>query len=122
MGKVKKCGQELASNARSPYIPTPFRGVKEILGECKHIPPTKPNDIAKSMKTLNKLHDPVQHYEHAILEKAVNDYRDQTLECIRTNKEELRDVLRMYSQEEAMDGTHDGNLCGLPNATSAGYH
>jgi hypothetical protein len=121
MGKVKKCGQELASNARSPYIPTPFKGVKEILGECKHIPPTKPNDIAKSMKTLNKLHDPVQHYEHAILEKAVNDYRDQTLECIRTNKEELRDVLRMYSQEEAMDGTHDGNLCGLPNATSAGY-
>lgn len=121
MGKVEKNGLPLESRARVPYIPTPYKGVVENLGQCEHIPPTKPNDVGKSMKTLNKLHDPVQHYEHDVLKQAVDDYRDQTLKCIRAHKEELVDVLRFYSQEEAMDGTHDGQLCGLPNATSAGY-
>jgi hypothetical protein len=120
-GQVLKDGEPLKSRARAPYVPTPFEGVKEHLGECKHIPPTKPNDVAKAMKTLNKLHDPVQHYEHNLLEKAIEDYAQQTLECIEANKESLKDILRIYSQEEAMDGTHDGNLCGLPNATSAGF-
>lgn len=121
MGKVEKNGLPLESRARTPYIPTPFKGVEENLGKCEHIPPTKPNDVGKSMKTLNKLHDPVQHYEHDVLKQAVEDYRNQTLECVRTHKQELVNVLRIYSQEEAMDGTHDGQLCGLPNATSAGY-
>lgn len=120
-GKVKKDGENLASRARTPYIPTPFKGVEDILGPCKHIPPVHPNDIEKSMKTLNKLHDPVQHYEHKILERAVEDYAQQTLAVLREHKDELKSILRIYTQEEAMDGTHDGNLCGLPNATSAGF-
>lgn len=120
-GKVKKDGQDLASRARTPYVPTPFEGVVEEFGPNKHMPPTHPNDVAKAMKTLNKLHDPVQHYEHNILEKAVNDYKQQTLKCIRDNKDKLRDVLRIYSQDEALNGTQDGRLFGMPNDTSAGF-
>lgn len=120
-GQVEKDGEPLTSRARSPYIRTPFVGIVEEFGEPRHIPPTKPNDVSKSMKTLNKLMDPVQHFEHDLLQRAVNDYQEQTLACVRKNKEKLRDILRIYTQEEAMDGTQDGRLCGLPNSTSAGF-
>jgi hypothetical protein len=120
MGKVLKGGQEMISATRTPYIPTPFKGV-EVFGERKHRPPKDPNDVAKTMNTLNKLTNPVQHYEHDILGKAINDYKQQTLQVIRENKEMLKKHLRIYSQEEAMNGTHDGCLFGLPNDTSAGF-
>lgn len=121
LGRVLHDGQELASRARTPYIPTPFKDVEINLGKSKHMPPTKPNKVEKAMKTLNKLTNPVQHYQHDILERAVTDYRNQTVSVVRANKEELHSILRIYTQEEAMDGTGDGIMSGLPNATSAGF-
>lgn len=119
-GKVLKDGQEMESRARTPYMRTVFKGVSENLGECKHRPPQKPNDVSRTMKTLNKLHNPVQHYEGDILSKAIEDYANHTLETIRKDPE-MKDVLRIYSQEEAMDGIGKFGLGGLPNDTSAGF-
>lgn len=120
-GKVLKEGQPLENRARAPYVKTPFKGVSEQFGECKHRPPKDPNDIAKGMKTLNKLTNPVQHYEGDILKRAIDDYKEQTLSCVRENRAELSSVLRIYSQEEAMDGIGEFGLGGLPNDTSAGF-
>jgi hypothetical protein len=121
LGSVLKDGLPLEARARSPYVKTPFIGVEEALGPSKHKPPTKPNSVEKGMKTLNKLTNPVQHYEGDILMKAVNDYKNQTLKVIRENKEEAAEMLRLYTQEEAMDGTGDFGLGGLPSSTSAGF-
>lgn len=120
-GKVLKDGQPLESRARTPYIPTPFKGVTENFGANKHKPPKKPNDVAKSMATLNKLTNPVQHYEGDILLKAIDDYKEHTLTAIRENKDECREMLRLYSHEEAMDGIGEFGLGGCPNDTSAGF-
>jgi len=120
-GKVLKDGQPLESRARPPYIPTPFEGIVEEFGESKHRPPTKVNDVAKGMKTLNKLTDPVQHYEGDLLIKAINDYKTHTLKAVRENMDDAKDMLRIYSQEEAMDGIGEFGLGGLPNDTSAGF-
>jgi hypothetical protein len=119
-GKVLKDGQPMESRARTPYMPTPFEGIVENLGERKHRPPVKPNDVAKGMKTLNKLTNPVQHYEGAILQKAVDDYREHTLRAIRRDPE-AQEILRIYTQTEAMDGIGKFGLGGLPNDTSAGF-
>jgi hypothetical protein len=121
LGRVLKDGLEMTSNARTPYIKTPFVGVVEEFGPSKHRPPTSPNDIAKSMLTLNKLTDPVQHYEGQILMKAVQDYKEQTLKCIRENKEDCSDFFRIYTQAEALDGIGEFGLGGMPNDTSAGF-
>jgi len=120
-GKVLKDGQPMESRARPPYIPTPFEGIVEEFGESKHRPPTKVNDVAKGMKTLNKLTDPVQHYEGDLLIKAINDYKTHTLKAVRENMDDAKDMLRIYSQEEAMDGIGEFGLGGLPNDTSAGF-
>jgi energy-coupling factor transporter ATP-binding protein EcfA2 len=120
-GQVLKNGQKLEERSRTPYVPTPFKGVEKQFGVCKHKPPTKPNDIAKGMKTLNKLTNPVQHYEGDILEKAIQDYKDHTLKAIRDNIEECSEYFRIYTQEEAMDGIGEFGLGGLPNDTSAGF-
>lgn len=120
-GKILKDGQPMESRARTPYIPTPFKGIEESFGENKHKPPRKPNDVAKSMATLNKLTDPVQHYEGDILLEAINDYKEHTLQAIRENAEECQEMLRIYSQEEAMDGIGEFGLGGCPNDTSAGF-
>lgn len=120
VGTVLKDGQHMESRARTPYIKTPFKGVELNLGERKHRPPTKPNDVGKAMKTLNKLMDPVQHYEGDILLKAIADYREQTLRAISSDPE-ASEVLRIYTQEEAMDGIGTFGLSGLPNDTSAGF-
>jgi energy-coupling factor transporter ATP-binding protein EcfA2 len=121
IGKVLKDGQPLESRARTPYIPTPFKGVSESFGANKHKPPKKPNDVSKSMATLNKLTNPVQHYEGDILLKAIEDYQEHTLQAIRDNREECKDMLRIYSHEEAMDGIGEFGLGGCPNDTSAGF-
>lgn len=122
LGKVvDESGAELQSNARSPYVPTPFKGIVEEFGECTHIPPTKVNSTEKTMKTLNKLTDPVQHYDIAILERAIADYKDQTTECVRNNKDDLKDVLKIFTQQEALDGTNNGVMFGIPNSTSGGF-
>lgn len=120
VGTVHKDGAPLESRARTPYIPTPFKGVAENLGERKHKPPSKPNDVAKGMKTLNKLTDPVQHYEGDILLRAINDYKEQTLTAIKSDPE-AHTILRMYTQEEALDGIGAFGLGGMPNDTSAGF-
>ena len=120
LGTVLKDGQPLESRARSPYIPTPYEGVEEALGERKHMPPTKPSSIEKGMKTLNKLLDPVQHYEGDVLIRAINDYKEHTLKMV-TEDSEAKEMLRIYSQEEAMDGIGKFGLGGLPNDTSAGF-
>lgn len=121
LGKVLKDNLPMESRARPPYMKTPFIQIEENLGARTHRPPTKPNDVAKGMKTLNKLHNPVQHYEGDILLKAINDYKEHTLAAVRADKEELKDVLRIYSQEEAMDGIGQFGLGGMPNDTSAGF-
>lgn len=120
LGKVLKDGQPLESRARTPYMHTPFKGIEENLGARKHRPPTKPNDVAKGMKTLNKLTNPVQHYEGDILKLAIADYQEHTLDAIRKDPE-ASEILRIYSQEEAMDGIGKFGLGGLPNDTSAGF-
>lgn len=120
-GQVLKEGKPLESRARTPYVPTPFKGIVENLGERKHRPPVHPNDVAKSMKTLNKLTDPVQHYEMDILTRAIDDYTTQTNKVIDENIAELSSILRIYSQEEAMDGIGEFGLTGIPNSTSAGF-
>lgn len=121
LGSVLKDGQPLENRTRSPYVKTPFLGVTEEFGVSKHRPPTKPNDVAKGMKTLNKLTNPVQHYEGDLLIRAAKDYKDQTLQVIRENREEVTEMLRIYSQEEAMDGIGQFGLGGLPSSTSAGF-
>jgi hypothetical protein len=120
LGRVLKDGQEMTSNARTPYMSTPFVGVTKMFGASKYMPPSHPNDIKKAMKTLNKLTDPVQHYEFDVLQKAIEDYRTATLPLI-TNSDEVKSLLRMYTQEEAMNGTGDGVILGMPNSTSAGF-
>lgn len=120
VGKVLKDGLPLESRARTPYMQTPFKGIEENLGVKKHRPPTRPNDVAKGMKTLNKLTNPVQHYEGDILKLAVADYQEHTLKTIKSDPE-AADILRVYSQEEAMDGIGKFGLGGLPNDTSAGF-
>jgi hypothetical protein len=120
LGEVLKDGQKMENRARTPYMKTVFKGIAENLGERKHRPPTLPNDTAKTMKTLNKLHDPVQHYEGDILLKAINDYAEHTLTAIQ-NDPEAQEILRVYTQEEAMDGIGKFGLGGLPNDTSAGF-
>jgi energy-coupling factor transporter ATP-binding protein EcfA2 len=120
LGTVLKDGQHLESRARPPYMKTPFKGVSENLGERKHRPPTRPNDVDKGMKTLNKLMDPVQHYEGDILRLAIADYKEHTLVAIRDDPD-AASILRIYSQEEAMDGIGKFGLGGLPNDTSAGF-
>jgi hypothetical protein len=121
IGQVLKDGIPMESRARTPYIPTPFKGVSQQLGEPKHRPPSKPNDIVKAMPTLNKLTNPVQHYEHTILNRAIDDYREQTLKCIRENLDEVKEYLRIYSQEEALDGTGEFGLEPIKSSTSAGF-
>ncbi|AMK49158.1 polyprotein [Marine RNA virus PAL438] len=121
LGEVHRDGRPLENRARTPYIPTPFVGVTEEFGVSKHKPPTKVNDIKKSMKTLNKLTTPVQHYEGDILARAINDFRDQTVQVIKDHPEDCQDMLRIYSQEEALDGIGEFGLGGLPNDTSAGF-
>jgi hypothetical protein len=121
IGRVLKDGLEMTSNARTPYVKTPFVGVVGEFGPSLHRPPTSPNDTAKSMKTLNKLTDPVQHYEGQLLTKAIQDYKEQTLKCIRENKDECKDFFRIYSQAEALDGIGEFGLGGMPNDTSAGF-
>jgi len=121
LGKVLVDGQPMESRARSPYLPTPFEGVVEEFGESKHRPPTRINDVEKTMATLNKLTTPVQHYEGDVLEKAINDYKDHTLAIIEDNMEECQEMLRVYTQEEAMDGIGKFGLSGIPNDTSAGF-
>lgn len=121
LGSIQKDGQPLENRARTPYVPTPFKGVVEEFGESKHRPPTRPNDVAKGMKTLNKLTNPVQHYEGDLLIKATNDYKEHTLKAIRANREEASEMLRIYSQEEAMDGIGEFGLGGIPSTTSAGF-
>lgn len=121
LGKVLKDGLPMEGRARTPYIPTPFVGIEEEFGVSKHKPPTKVNDIGKGMKTLNKLTNPVQHYEGDILKLAVNDYKQHTLKVIAENRDECSDMLRIYSQEEALDGIGEFGLGGLPNDTSAGF-
>ncbi|APG76807.1 hypothetical protein 1 [Beihai picorna-like virus 41] len=118
-GQVRKNGVPLEERARAPYIPTPFKGIQQEFGPSKHKPPRHPNDVGKAMKTLNKLTQPVQHYEGDILAKAVEDYQDQTLDIIRQNREECSEMLRLYTQEEAMDGCE--GVGGMPNASSAGF-
>lgn len=120
LGSVRKDGMPLESRARTPYMHTPFKGIEENLGARKHRPPTKPNDIAKGMKTLNKLTNPVQHYEGDILKLAIDDYKNHTLAAIRDDPE-AKDMLRIYTQTEAMDGIGKFGLGGLPNDTSAGF-
>lgn len=120
IGTVHKEGAPLESRARTPYIPTPFKGVAENLGERKHKPPKKPNDVARGMKTLNKLTNPVQHYEGNILKRAVDDFQRQTLRAISSDPE-AHTILRMYTQEEALDGIGAFGLGGMPNDTSAGF-
>jgi energy-coupling factor transporter ATP-binding protein EcfA2 len=120
-GRVLKDGQPLESNARPPYYKTIFQGVNDEFGPRKHRPPKDPNDVAKSMKTLNKLTNPVQHYEGDILKKAIDDYKKQTLKPILENLDECQQMLRFYSQEEALDGIGEFGLGGCPNDTSAGF-
>jgi hypothetical protein len=119
-GEVLKDGQKMENRARTPYMKTVFAGIEENLGKRKHRPPTSPNDTAKTMKTLNKLHDPVQHYEGDILLKAINDYKEHTLSAVRDDPE-AKEMLRVYTQEEALDGIGKFGLGGLPNDTSAGF-
>jgi hypothetical protein len=121
IGTVLKDGLELTSNARPPYIPTPFEGIVDEFGPSKHRPPKNPNSTEKAILTLNKLVSPVQHYEGDILCKAIDDYKNQTLEIIRENKEVVTSMLRIYTQDEALNGTNDGILSGIPNSTSAGF-
>jgi len=120
-GKVLKDGLPMESRARAPYVKTPFQGVPENLGENKHRPPRDPNDVGKGMKTLSKLTDPVQHYEGDLLKRAIDDYKNHTLKIIHENLSEVQDMLRIYTQEEAMDGIGEFGLGGLPNDTSAGF-
>lgn len=120
LGTVLKDGQPLESRARTPYIPTPFKGIVENFGSRKHRPPQHPNDVEKGMKTLNKLTCPVQHYEGDILAKAINDYKDHTLKVFKEDPE-FSEIMRIYTQEEAMDGIGKFGLGGLPNDTSAGF-
>jgi hypothetical protein len=121
IGKVLKEGQPMESRARSPYVPTPFVGVKLNLGEKRHMPPRKPNDIEKSMKTLNKLTNPVQHYEGDTLKRAIDDFKEHTLTAVRDNMDDCKEMLRLYTQEEALDGIGEFGLGGCPNDTSAGF-
>lgn len=120
LGRVKRDGQDLMSNARTPYMKTIFEGVEEEFGKSKFKPPTNPNAVEKTMKTLNKLTDPVQHYEHDILNKAIKDYEETTLKIFETHPED-KSLFRIYSQEEALNGTPDGVLSGIPNDTSCGF-
>lgn len=120
LGEVLKDGMKMESRARTPYMETVFKGIPENLGERRHRPPKHPNSIEKTMKTLNKLHDPVQHYEGNILLKAIEDYKQHTLSII-NNSAEFSDMLRIYTQEEALDGIGEFGLGGLPNDTSAGF-
>jgi hypothetical protein len=121
IGTVLKDGMELTSNARPPYIPTPFEGIAEEFGPSKHRPPKNPNSTEKAISTLNKLVSPVQHYEGDTLSKAIHDYKEQTLNIIRQNRDKVTTLLRIYSQDEALNGTNDGVLSGIPNSTSAGF-
>lgn len=120
-GKVLKSGMPMEERSRTPYMETPFKGIPENIGQRKHRPPKKPNDVEKGMKTLNKLTKPVQHYEIETLEKAVDDYQKQTLKAIHNNLDECKEFFRIYSQEEAMDGIGEFGLGGMPNDTSAGF-
>jgi len=120
LGKVKKDGMDMTSNQRTPYMPTPFKGIVENFGEKRHKPPRDPNDVSKSMSTLNKLTNPVQHYEGDILLKAIKDYEEHTLSVLKDDPE-LPDIMRIYTQEEAMDGIGKFGLGGIPNSTSAGF-
>jgi hypothetical protein len=118
LGTVLNDGREMLSNARTPYVKTPFRGVKDEFGPSLHRPPTHVNSVEKTMKTLNKLCDPVQHYEMDTLNRAIEDYAAHTTPLI---SEESSKFLRIYSTQEALDGTNDGVMAGLPNDTSAGF-
>jgi len=120
LGTVLKNGQPMEDRSRPPYMRTPFLGIAENLGECKHRPPKEPNAVEKAMKTLNKLTDPVQHYEGDILSKAIADYAKHTLDAF-TKDPEFSDIMRIYSQEEAMNGSTERGLGGLPSSTSAGF-
>jgi hypothetical protein len=118
LGTVLKDGQHLTSNARTPYVKTPFKGVKEEFGPSLHRPPTHVNSTEKTMKTFNKLCDPVQHYEMDTLNKAIDDYADHTTTLL---KDDDKSFMRIFTMEEALDGTNDGIMAGLPSDTSAGF-
>jgi hypothetical protein len=120
-GKLHKDGAPERSFNRTPYMKTPFKGVPENLGKNQHRPPVNPNDIEKSMKTLNKLTRPVQHYEGAILVKAVADFKSVMLNTVRKNLDKSRQMLRRYSLQEALDGTGDFGMGPIPSQTSTGH-
>jgi len=120
LGKVKRDNCELLSNARPPYVKTVFKGVVEEFGPSKYQPPTNPNAVEKTMKTLNKLTDPVQHYEHDVLNLAIQDYLEETVSIFDKHPED-KNLFKIYSQSEALDGTCDGILSGIPNDTSCGF-
>jgi hypothetical protein len=119
-GKVHKYGMPLEERARTPYVPTKFKGVEDEFGKPNSRPPSKPNDIEKGMKTLNKLHDPNQHYRHDLLEKALNDLEGDIMAAFDKDVEGNSEMMRFYTQQEALDGIGVFGLSGMPNNTSAG--
>ena len=120
-GKVEKDGMEMTENSRPPYHKTDFKGIVEEFGPCEHRPPTKPNDLAKGMKTLNKLTTPNQHYEADILTEAIEDYGSQLESVMDKHPEEVQELFQCFSQQEALDGIGVFGLSGMPNTTSAGH-
>lgn len=120
-GRVKKDGQDLIESAKTPYMKTPFLGVKEEFGDAKSIPPKFPNDVNKGLKTLNKLVSPVQHYEHDTLKKAVDDFNEHLLGVVNEHFDEAKELLKIYTQQEALDGINAAGFGGMPNSTSAGH-
>lgn len=120
-GAVLKDGQEMVESARTPYMKTPFTGIQEVFGTANSIPPKFPNSIEKGLKTLNKLTAPVQHYEHDTLLRATDDFSNQVVKAVKDNLAEAQTLIRMYSQQEAMDGVGAAGFKGIPNKTSAGH-
>lgn len=120
-GSLRVHGMVPRATARSPYArPLYLETVERLWGKSKHRPPTNPNSPAKACKTLDKLVNPVQGYDHEALEMAGSDYRNQLIDCMDENPEESR-LLRTYTLQEAMDGTGMFGQGGMPNDTSAGF-
>lgn len=120
-GEVTKDGMPMLENSRPPYHKTDFKGIPEEFGPCQHKPPTKPNDLAKGMKTLNKLTAPNQHYEADILGEAIEDYGSRLYGVMDENPEDVQEMFRCFTEQEALDGIGVFGLGGMPNDTSAGH-
>jgi hypothetical protein len=108
---------------KSPYREHPYyNDIVENFGIETCAPPQKVNDPFHKRKALTKLTTPNQEFSLDEVEYAANDYISDILDKVDTySYKEIKEISRILTLQEALDGIGEKSLGGIDNSTSVGF-